>query len=150
MDIAPPFWTTIPLDAMNDEQWESLCDGCGKCCLIRLEDEDTGDIYLTDVACKLFDGATCRCMDYPNRKAKVPDCVKVTPEAARELSWLPKTCAYRLLAEGKPLFDWHPLISGDPETVKTAGMSVCDQTISELKVKVRNLPRRIRAWPGEA
>jgi uncharacterized protein len=88
-------------------------------------------------------------MDYPNRKAKVPDCVKVTPEAARALSWLPQTCAYRLLAEGKPLFDWHPLVSGDPESVKTAGMSVRDQTVSELKVKVRNLPRRIRAWPGE-
>lgn len=147
--MSAPFWETTPLAAMSEAQWESLCDGCGKCCLIRLEDEDTGDIHLTDVHCRLFDGLACRCRDYANRQAKVPDCVKLTPETVASLSWLPRTCAYRLISESKPLFDWHPLVSGDASTVHDAGMSVIDATISEKAVRRRDLARRIVQWPGE-
>ena len=112
-----PFWLTTPLEAMSTEQWESLCDGCGRCCLVKLEDEDTGRIFATDVGCRLFEAGTCRCRDYPNRSQKVPDCVTLTPEEVRTLPWLPPTCGYRLIAEGKDLPWWHPLVSGDPETV---------------------------------
>ncbi|PWJ80569.1 hypothetical protein C7441_112110 [Pseudaminobacter salicylatoxidans] len=119
-----PFWKTTELEAMTPEQWESLCDGCGKCCMSKLEDEDTGDIYWTSVGCRLFDAGTCRCADYHNRLARVPDCVGLTPQNVRTISWLPQTCAYRLVAEGRDLYWWHPLISGNPETVHTAGMSM--------------------------
>lgn len=144
-----PFWVDTPLEAMTSAQWESLCDGCGKCCLIRLEDEDTGDIHTTDVACRLFDGASCRCRDYAARQVHVPDCVRLTPQNVRELGWLPRTCAYRLVAEGRPLMDWHPLVSGDRDSVHAAGMSVRGATTPEGRVKVRHLVRRIRVWPGE-
>jgi uncharacterized protein len=143
------FWEEIKLADMSDAQWESLCDGCGKCCLIRLEDEDTGDIYTTDVSCKLLDGVSCRCTDYPNRQNFVPDCVKLTPQNMGELGWLPKTCAYRLVAEGKPLFDWHHLISGSLDTIHEAGMSISGKATPEGRVKVKNLIKRIKVWPGE-
>ncbi|WP_173932326.1 YcgN family cysteine cluster protein [Chelativorans sp. Marseille-P2723] len=123
-----PFWKSKPLLAMSDAEWESLCDGCGKCCLAKLEDEDTGEILWTSVACRLFDSATCRCSDYSGRLARIPDCVQLTPENVFELGWLPSTCAYRLLAEGKELAWWHPLVSGDPETVHKAGISVRGRT----------------------
>lgn len=145
-----PFWRAKPLEAMSDAEWESLCDGCGKCCLIRLEDEDTGEIHTTDVACKLLDGQSCRCSNYPDRQRFVPDCVKLTPESARTLGWLPRTCAYRLVAEGKDLEDWHPLVSGDSASVHRAGMSVQGKVTPETRVKTRNLVRRIKVWPGEA
>jgi uncharacterized cysteine cluster protein YcgN (CxxCxxCC family) len=145
-----PFWTVKTLEEMDEAEWESLCDGCGKCCLIRLEDEDTGDIHVTDVACKLLDGRTCRCTNYPERKRLVPDCVKLSPHEARTLSWLPRTCAYRLVAEGRPLFDWHPLVCGDPDGPAKAGMSVAGRTVPETRVRTRHLPRRIKVWPGEA
>ncbi len=103
-----PFWKTKTLDEMSEAEWESLCDGCGKCCLIGLEDEDTGEIHLTDVACKLFDAGTCQCSNYPERKKYVPDCVKLTPKNVPELHWLPKTCAYRLVAQKRDLFWWPP------------------------------------------
>ena len=109
---------------MTSAEWESLCDGCGKCCLAKLEDEDTGEIHWTSVGCRLFDEKTCRCRDYPNRLAKVDDCVGLTPQNVGTISWLPSTCAYRLLAEGHDLYWWHPLVSGDPETVHRAGISV--------------------------
>ncbi|WP_309085215.1 YcgN family cysteine cluster protein [Chelativorans sp.] len=118
------FWKTKPLEAMSEAEWESLCDGCGKCCLAKLEDEDTGQIHWTSVACRLFDAACCRCTDYPGRLARVPDCVRLTPQNVRELTWLPSTCAYRLIAEGKDLAWWHPLVSGRPETVHEAGISM--------------------------
>jgi uncharacterized protein len=143
------FWTDIRLADMSDSQWESLCDGCGKCCLIRLEDEDTGDIHTTDVSCKLLDGASCRCSNYANRHDFVPDCVKLTPQNMGELSWLPKTCAYRLVAENKPLFEWHHLISGDANSVHRAGMSVSGKATPEGRVKTKHLVRRIVVWPGE-
>jgi uncharacterized protein len=143
------FWTQIKLADMTDDQWESLCDGCGKCCVIRLEDEDTGEIYTTNVACKLLDGVSCQCRDYENRKSVVPDCVKLTPQNMGELGWLPKTCAYRLIAEGRALYDWHPLISGDRKTVVRSGMSVSGKTIPEARVKARHLVNHITHWPGE-
>jgi len=119
-----PFWKTKTLEEMTAAEWESLCDGCGKCCLAKLEDEDTGEIHWTTVACRLFDSGACRCSDYENRLAKVADCVRLTPENVRTISWLPGTCAYRLVAEGKDLYWWHRLVSGSPETVHDAGISV--------------------------
>ena len=126
-----PYWETKSLRQMTVAEWESLCDGCGLCCLIRFEDEDSGEIIPTRVACKLFDSAVCRCSDYANRKAHVPDCIKLTPYNIDDLMWMPKSCAYRRLHEGKPLPSWHPLITGDPESVHEAGVSVRGQTISE-------------------
>jgi uncharacterized protein len=119
-----PFWKIKTLEAMTPAEWESLCDGCGKCCLSKLEDEDTGAIYWTSVGCRLFDAETCRCSDYVNRLARVPDCVGLTPQNVRTISWLPKTCAYRLVAEGHDLYWWHRLVSGSAETVHEAGISM--------------------------
>jgi uncharacterized protein len=119
-----PFWKTKTLSEMSLSEWESLCDGCGKCCLSKLEDEDTGEIHWTSVACRLFDSGACKCRDYPNRTKKVHDCVQLTPDNVGTISWLPSTCAYRLVHEGRDLFDWHPLISGSAKTVHEAGVSV--------------------------
>jgi uncharacterized cysteine cluster protein YcgN (CxxCxxCC family) len=124
------FWEQ-PIDTLSRQEWEALCDGCGKCCLHKVEDEDTGAIYPTNVACKLLDLKTARCRDYRNRKMFVPDCLRLTPRLAEELAWLPDSCAYRLRAAGKPLPDWHYLISGDRETVHAAGASVVGKAISE-------------------
>ena len=127
-----PFWERKTLAEMTPAEWESLCDGCGLCCLVRFEDELTGEITPTRVHCKLFDPHACRCRDYENRKAHVPDCIKLTPGNVDDLNWMPKSCAYRRLNEGKPLPRWHHLITGDPESVHSAGVSVRGQTISEL------------------
>jgi len=126
-----PFWETKQLWQMTPEEWESLCDGCGKCCLLKVEYEDTGEIDPTSVACRLMDSDTCQCSDYPNRTTHVPDCIDLSKTDILSLSWIPQTCAYRLLAEGRPLQWWHPLVSGDPETVHAAGISVRHKTISE-------------------
>ena len=134
---------------MSPSEWESLCDGCGKCCLISLEDEDTGDILLTDVHCRLFDGTTCRCRDYANRKRHVPDCVQLTPDNIPALQWMPRTCAYRLLDEGKDLPAWHHLVSGDRDTIHEQGRSVRGATDSEEGVAEPELVKRIVVWPGE-
>ena len=128
---ADRFWETKRLEDMNREEWESLCDGCGKCCLHKLEDDQTGEIYPTNVACRLLDRRTGRCKDYKHRHAYVPECVRLTARTLTTIDWLPATCAYRLLAEGKPLEDWHPLVSGDPESVHKAGISVRGWTVSE-------------------
>ena len=130
-----PFWQRKSLKEMTDSEWESLCDGCGRCCLVKLEDEDSGVIITSDVACRLLDGQSCRCSDYPNRQSKVPDCIKLTPENVVTTSWIPTTCAYRRIAEGRGLAWWHPLISGDPETVVAVGVSVRGRTVSEDTVK---------------
>lgn len=119
-----PFWKTKSLEEMSAAEWESLCDGCGKCCLSKLEDEDTGDIHWTSVVCRLFDADKCRCKDYVNRNARVSDCVRLTPANVRTIAWLPKTCAYRLVARGEALPAWHPLVTGDSESVHRAGISV--------------------------
>lgn len=121
---AAPFWERLPLSALSPAQWESLCDGCGKCCVEKFEDEETGAIHSTDVACVLLDRDTCRCSDYANRAAQVPDCVTLTMASLAWPRWLPETCAYRLLAEGRPLPRWHPLLTGDPESVARAGHSL--------------------------
>ena len=131
MSAQKPFWQTKSLEQMTVREWESLCDGCGLCCLIRFEDEESGEIIPTRVACRLFDGAACRCTDYANRKAQVPDCIKLTPYNIEGLPWMPPSCAYRRLHEGKPLPLWHPLITGDPESVHRSGVSVRGQTVSE-------------------
>ena len=111
-----PFWRRKSLGKMTDSEWESLCDGCGRCCLVKLEDaDDSARTYFTDVGCRLLDGQSCRCRDYPNRTAKVSDCVRLTPRNINRIVWLPPTCAYRLLADGRDLYWWHPLVSGDPE-----------------------------------
>ena len=126
------FWETKSLQEMSPAEWESLCDGCGLCCLVRFEDEDSGEVIPTRVHCKLFDGAACACSDYGNRQAQVPDCVKLTPGNIGGLKWIPRSCAYRRLHEGRGLADWHPLITGDPESVHRAGVSIRGQTINEL------------------
>lgn len=126
-----PFWKAKSLTDMSRTEWESLCDGCAKCCLHKLEDEDTGEIAQTDVACRLLDMQTCGCTRYPERQRLVPDCVVLNPDNVGNLSWMPTTCAYRLLAEGKELFDWHPLVSGDPDSVHRAGISVRGRAVSE-------------------
>jgi uncharacterized cysteine cluster protein YcgN (CxxCxxCC family) len=142
------FWRSKPLEAMNDREWESLCDGYGRCCLVKLEDEDTGEIAYTDVGCTLLDSQACRCRNYENRQALVPDCVRLSPAAVRTLSWLPPTCAYRLLSEGRDLYWWHPLVSGDPETVVTAGVSVKGKVhANEDEVAEEEIVERIVAWP---
>jgi len=126
-----PFWETKQLHEMTEAEWESLCDGCGLCCLVRFEDEETLEVIPTRVHCKLFDPEVCRCSDYENRRATVPDCIKLTPFNVEALEWMPKSCAYRRIHEGRGLAAWHPLVSGDPETVHTAGISVRGETISE-------------------
>ena len=130
-----PFWQTKRLEQTTREEWESLCDGCGLCCLVRFEDEDTGKVVPTRVHCKLFDAERCTCTDYANRREHVPDCIKLTPGAIEDLEWMPKSCAYRRIHEGRPLASWHPLVSGSAETVHEAGVSVRGQTVSELALK---------------
>ena len=126
-----PFWQRKTLDEMTAEEWESLCDGCARCCLIKLEDAATGDVSYTDIACRLLDRGRCRCTRYEERSRLAPGCVTLTPELARTTRWLPSSCAYRLVAEGRELSWWHPLISGDPETVHQAGISVRGRTVPE-------------------
>lgn len=138
-----PFWETKTLEAMTAAEWEALCDGCGRCCLNKLEDEDTGEIVLTRLACALLDIGKCRCSDYPNRFAKMPDCINLTPEKVRSLSWLPASCGYRRVKEGRGLAWWHPLVSGDAETVHQAGISVRSFARSETGVREPNFVRYI-------
>lgn len=146
---AEPFWRRKTLEEMSVSEWESLCDGCARCCLIKLEDEDTGDIHFTDIGCKLLDAKGCRCRDYGRRRRRVPDCVKLTPATVRALSWLPVTCAYRLVAEGRDLPDWHPLVSGSPDSVHAAGVSVRGRvSASEGDLAPELWPDRIVKWPN--
>ncbi|VAW93405.1 UPF0260 protein YcgN [hydrothermal vent metagenome] len=126
-----PFWQNKSLAEMNKQEWESLCDNCGKCCLHKLEDDETGEVYYCNVVCHLFDMQRCTCGDYANRATRVPACAVLTVENIPQFGWMPKTCAYRLLSEGKPLLDWHPLVSGDPESVYRSGHSVRDRVVIE-------------------
>jgi uncharacterized cysteine cluster protein YcgN (CxxCxxCC family) len=145
-----PFWKRKRLSEMSKHEWESLCDGCGRCCLNKLEEIDTGKTYFTNVACRLFDKESCRCKDYGARKAKVPDCVQLTPRGVPRIVWLPPTCAYRLVAEGRDLYWWHPLVSGDPKSVHAAGVSVRGRaTVCETLVPDEKLEDHIVGWPGK-
>lgn len=133
--LRPRYWETTPLKKMNRAEWEALCDGCGKCCLNKLEDEDSGRVELTNVACRLLDDATCRCAHYETRHQFVPDCIVLKhSNIDSHIYWMPQTCAYRLLHAGKPLPDWHPLISGTPDSVHDAGVSMRGRTVSEYDV----------------
>lgn len=144
-DASRPYWETTALEDMTEAQWEALCDGCGRCCLNKLEDEDTGDILLTRLACRLLDIGQCRCSDYPNRFEKMPDCINLTPEKVRTIAWLPSTCGYRRVKEGRGLAWWHPLVSGDPETVHAAGISVRSFARSEKGIAEHNFARYLIA-----
>ena len=138
-----PFYETKTLRQMSREEWESLCDGCGKCCVVLLQDEADDTVYRTNVACKLLDLKTVRCGDYENRHVRVPSCVKLSPDNVGDLSWMPDTCAYRLLHEGKPLFDWHPLKTGDARSVERAGVSVKGRLVSETEIDDADLEDHI-------
>ena len=140
------FWEEKSLAEMTQGEWESLCDGCGKCCLIKLEDADTGVFHSTDIACRLLDGDTCRCTDYAARSELVPDCVVLAPERLDALTWMPASCAYRLLNEGRPLPDWHPLVTGDAASTHRAGKSVSGRVLGEDTVAERDYPSHITDW----
>ena len=143
-----PFWRTKALEDLDATEWESLCDGCGRCCLLKLEDEDTGDLHHTRLACRLLDIGQCRCRDYDNRHDIVSDCIRIDAATVRTLPWLPDTCGYRLVAEGRDLAWWHPLVSGDPLTVHAAGISVRGFARSETGVRERDFERYIIDAPG--
>ncbi len=130
---SPNFWKNKPLAALSPDEWESLCDGCAKCCLHRIEDEDSKEVFTTNIVCRYLDQDVCRCDDYANRSINVPDCVSVTPELLEDPYWLPSTCAYRILAEGKDLPQWHPLVSGSTETVVSSGNSIRGRVVCETE-----------------
>lgn len=142
-----PFWRNRALGDMTSEEWEMLCDGCARCCLIKLEDEDTGEVAYTDVACRLLDTDACRCTDYPHRSSQVPDCLRLTPALVGDADWLPPTCAYRVVAEGGDLAWWHPLVSGSLETVHEAGISVRGRVVPEEAIANDDLEGHIVTWP---
>ena len=137
------FWIKFPLTELDKEEWEALCDGCGRCCLHKLEDIDSGDVHFTNVACQLLDTSSCQCRDYPNRKQKVPDCLVLDATSILNNTALPVTCAYRLLAEGKSLPGWHPLISGKTDTVLEAGITMQGRCVSEVDVAVEELEHHL-------
>ena len=145
MTDTAPFYETKTLSQMTKAEWESLCDGCGKCCVILLQDppEDGGRVWRTDVGCRLLDLKAVRCSDYANRHTRVPGCVKLTPENVGTLSWMPQTCAYRLVHEGRPLYDWHPLKTGDPDSTRKAGAGVHGTLVGEDEVDDEDLDDHI-------
>jgi uncharacterized cysteine cluster protein YcgN (CxxCxxCC family) len=149
-DTPKPFWRTKRMSEMTPAEWESLCDGCGRCCLNKLIDEDTHQTVFTDVGCRLLDAQTCRCSDYARRQSRVKDCIRLTWRNIKRLTWLPPTCGYRLVAEGRDLAWWHPLVSGSSETVHTAGISVRGRvTASEKDVPDNKLEEYVVSWPGK-
>ena len=139
MTLPPSFWKGKTLEKLSPEEWEALCDGCGQCCLYKLEDEDSGDLYLTNVVCRFLDRRSCQCQVYAERHQVVPTCVQLTPKNVLELKWIPPTCAYRLVAEGKPLPGWHPLISGDKRSLKKTEFFIGGRAISECEVDMHDL-----------
>jgi uncharacterized cysteine cluster protein YcgN (CxxCxxCC family) len=145
--VDPNFWRRKSLPEMTEEEWESLCDGCGKCCLVKLEDEDTGEIAFTEAVCRLFDRERCRCTRYAERDVLVPTCVRLTPGNLARLSWMPSTCAYRLIAQGRELPWWHHLVSGDRDTIHQAGESVRGRCVSETEIPEEDLEDHVVTWP---
>lgn len=143
------FWQTKTFSEMTMEEWESLCDGCGKCCLVKLEDDETGDVYYTDVACRFLDSSTARCRDYPNRQQNVPTCLNLTPDSTYTYDWLPDTCTYRLLAWQQPLPDWHPLITGNRNSTVSNGRSVAGRVVSEADIPEDLWQDRLIYWVDE-
>jgi uncharacterized cysteine cluster protein YcgN (CxxCxxCC family) len=146
--MSKPFWETKKLDEMTSQEWESLCDGCAKCCLLKLEDEDTGDVAYTRLHCRLLDSGLCRCSDYENRKSQVPDCVILTPRSVAQIKWMPESCAYRRVNEGRGLADWHHLVCGDPGRIHEEGRSIRGQTVSEDTVFEEDQIDWIIDWDG--
>ncbi len=134
-DLKTRFWEQKPLEAMNAAEWEALCDGCARCCLYKLEDEESREVFYTQVVCRYLEQETCRCGEYADRHRLQPDCVVLTRKAVDDFFWLPTTCAYRLLAEGRPLPSWHPLISESPDSVHEAGVSVRSFAIPETQLE---------------
>lgn len=144
-----PFWRAKSLVQMTEAEWEALCDGCGRCCLNKLEDDRSGEIFWTNIACRLLDRDACRCLDYANRHEIVHDCLPLTPQTVPQMSWLPPTCAYRLVNEGKGLYWWHHLVSGTNETVHEAGISVRGRSVAENGLTARDFEDYLVDWPGE-
>ncbi|OPX55877.1 hypothetical protein SAMN02745127_01051 [Oceanospirillum multiglobuliferum] len=140
------FWETKTLQQLSTEEWESLCDGCAKCCLHKLEDDEDGTVYYTDVACELLDIMQCRCNDYPNRQTRIPSCIKLTPEHEEAFSWLPSTCAYRLVKDGQPLPEWHHLVSGKADSIHKARQSIRRRAISAQVVPEEEMELHIIGW----
>ncbi len=147
--VGEPFWRSKTLDEMTDAEWEALCDGCGRCCLNKLEDDESGEVFWTNIACRLLDREACRCRNYTDRHEIVPDCLPLTPASVPSMSWLPPTCAYRLVNEDKDLYWWHPLVSGSGETVHAAGVSVRGRTVEEKGLTVYDFENYLVDWPGE-
>jgi len=144
-----PFWETKSLTEMSRKEWESLCDGCAKCCLHKLEDEDTLEIFYTRVVCRYLDEEKCNCTVYKERKNLVPDCVILTPKNLEDLEWMPGTCSYRLIKEGKPLPDWHPLLSGNRDAIIASDHTVTGKVISEDFVHEDGYEEHIIDWAGD-
>ncbi|WP_116364250.1 YcgN family cysteine cluster protein [Parahaliea mediterranea] len=140
------WWDTLPLAALDHQQWEALCDGCAKCCLHKLQDADSGELFYTNVHCHLLDAERCRCSDYPRRSERVPDCIQLTAHSSDAFDWLPTTCAYRLRAHGQPLPAWHPLVSGNPDIVHSAGISIRGRSISDEYVHPDGYDEHIVNW----
>lgn len=144
MALRPGFWRDTSLAEMDQEEWEAVCDGCGRCCLHKLQDEDSGELFFTDVACHLLNLQSCQCKDYPRRRSEVPDCIQLTTKDIESFEWLPSTCGYRRLASGQDLPEWHHLVCGDHEAVHRAGVSVRGRCVSERYVD--DLEEHIVEW----
>ena len=140
------FWQQLSLEQLSQQQWESLCDHCGRCCLHKLEDEDSGEVFFTDVACQYMDEETCSCPHYQQRQQLVPECLSIQPDWGEKFKWLPNTCAYRLLYEGKDLFAWHPLISGDAQSVHLAGISIRGRNFRDNEVDESEIDQHVIEW----
>lgn len=141
-----PFWEIKSLEEMTPEEWESLCDGCAKCCLHKIQDSEAEKVVYTNVVCRLLDQETCRCTDYEHRSVRIRDCVALTPHMVHEISWLPESCAYRRVAEGRGLAWWHPLVSGDSKAVNYMGISIRGKAVSELDVNPEDLEDMTVDW----
>ncbi len=146
MAAVAEWWQDTPLAELSPEQWEALCDGCAKCCLHKLEDEDDGEVFYTRVRCRYLDEQSCRCSDYANRSVLVPNCIRLEQDNVLELDWLPSTCAYRLRAHGEPLAEWHPLVSGSADTVHRAGISIRGRSLSDEFVHPDGYDEHIVHW----